>query len=91
MYRNEALEMKKFQRTSAILRWLAAFAVATACMTAWSWGRLPGLFTAVAAAAGGFMLGVSIWFDTSRMQWPVIRPLIDKDTLDRTAIENGID
>jgi hypothetical protein len=91
MYRNEALEMKKFQRNSTMLRYLAAIAVVIACMAAWSWGRLPALFTALAAAAGGVMLGVSIWFDTSRMQWPVIRPLIDKDTLDRTAIENGID
>jgi hypothetical protein len=91
MYRNEATELRKFQRSSAVLTWLGAIVLVVACMAAWNTGAWPAFLISLAAAAGGIMLGVSLWFDTSHRQWPIIRPLIDQVALDLAAKENGID
>ena len=91
MYRNEAAELGKFQRTSAVLRFVGAIILVFACMAAWTTGRWPAFLISLAATAAGVMLGVSLWFDTSQKQWPIIRPLIDQVALDTAAKENGID
>jgi hypothetical protein len=56
---------------------LIAWAIAG---TPWNWTAANA---ALAAMLGGFMCGLCMAFDNSMRAWPVIRPLLRDDALDR--------
>ena len=63
--------------TAGIACLLIAWAIAG---TPWNWTAANA---AIAAMLGGFMCGLCMAFDNSMRAWPIIRPLLRDDALDR--------
>jgi hypothetical protein len=85
MFSDEEGQLRKFRRSAAALAYSGAVVLVASAWTAWALGGWNSLWIALAAAAGGLLLGSSLLFDVSRQQWPVIKPLIDRAALERAA------
>jgi hypothetical protein len=85
LFKNEEAELRKFRRTSSVLQYLGAFALVVSVWIAWDTGEWPLALLALFAAAGGLMMGLSLLFDVSWRQWPIIKPLLDRATIERDA------
>ena len=80
--KDESAHIAKFKRTSVLVRGvgIAFLLVGLALVgTPWNWSIAA---SALCAAVGGFLAGVSVAYDTSLKSWPIIRTLLKDNALE---------